>query len=62
MSAATTEDFQKARQDRDAEASQNSNPDEIPYYVSHGRRFYGFGKSEIILQFRQFAVQQHRPR
>jgi hypothetical protein len=59
MSAATVEDCENVRKDSDDKANQNSNPEPIPFYVPHGRRFYGFGKSEIILQFRQFAV-QHR--
>ncbi len=60
--AKTTEDFAKARQDLDAQANRISNIDPVPYCILNGRRFYGFGRSEIILQFRQFAVQQHRPR
>jgi hypothetical protein len=62
MSVTTTEDFQKARQDRDSEASQNSNTDPIPFYIFDGRYFMGLGKSDSILHFRQYAVQQHIPR
>lgn len=40
----TTEDFEKARQELDAKANQNSNPSPVPIYISGGRYFHGFGK------------------
>lgn len=32
----------------------SSNPEPMPFYIAHGRMFYGLGKSETMLNFRQF--------
>jgi hypothetical protein len=60
MSAVTVEDFEKVRKDSDDKANRKSNSDPIPFYVSQGRRFYGLGKSEILLQFRQYCSNQQQ--
>lgn len=59
MSAATTEDFQKARQDRDTEANQNSNAEPIQLRRVGTRFFMGYGKSDSISQFWQYCSNQH---
>ena len=42
--ARSTEDFERIRKEFESKANPNSNPNPIPWYVSQGRTFMGFGK------------------
>jgi hypothetical protein len=56
----TTEQFAEAREAADTKANQNTNLDEIPFYIANGRMFYGLGKDPVIVKFRKWAAKVSR--